>query len=146
MVEDDVDRGEPNFRALAEFRYALRKFQAFSEVAASGEGLTSQQHQALLAIKGFGGDAGLSVGKLAERLLVRHNTAAELVNRLESVDLARRVVRAEDARVAHVVLTARGQLKLRKLAETHVAELQMAQPGLRSLLRLLGRLPRISKR
>jgi hypothetical protein len=41
-----------NYEALAEFRYALRKFQAFSEDAAVRSGLTSQQNQALLSIKG----------------------------------------------------------------------------------------------
>ena len=127
-------REEIDFRALAEFRYALRKFQAFSETAAEGAGLTPQQHQALLAITGFGGSGGLSVGHLAERLLVRHNTAAELVNRLEAAGLAARGADEEDARRAPVQLTPEGRRRLRRLSRSHLAELRVIRPVLKELL------------
>ena len=61
-----VEFSDANYAALAEFRYALRKFLAFSESAAKEVGLTSQQHQALLALKGFAQGGSLSVGDLAE--------------------------------------------------------------------------------
>ena len=60
-----------DYRTLAELRYLLRRFAAFSEAAARRAGLTSQQHQALLAIKGFPGRERLAVGELAERLQLR---------------------------------------------------------------------------
>ncbi len=41
-----------DYEALAEFRYALRQFFAFSEEAAKSKKLTARQHQALLAIRG----------------------------------------------------------------------------------------------
>ena len=41
------------YETLAAFRYALRRFIHFSEEAAQAAGITAQQHQALLAIKGF---------------------------------------------------------------------------------------------
>ncbi|MGH8024732.1 MAG: MarR family winged helix-turn-helix transcriptional regulator, partial [Limisphaerales bacterium] len=41
------------YETLAAFRYALRRFLHFSEQAARTVGLTPQQHQAMLAIKGF---------------------------------------------------------------------------------------------
>ncbi|HEY2034092.1 MAG TPA: hypothetical protein VGH02_10445, partial [Rhizomicrobium sp.] len=44
-----------DYRALAEFRFLLRRFMAFSEEAARAAGLAPQQHQALLAIKGLEG-------------------------------------------------------------------------------------------
>ena len=44
---------EADYAALAQFRYQLRTFLAFSEAAAQSAGLTPQQHQALLAIKGL---------------------------------------------------------------------------------------------
>ena len=44
-----------DYKALAQFRFQLRKFLSFSEAAAHQAGLTPQQHQALLAIKGFSG-------------------------------------------------------------------------------------------
>ena len=47
-TSDSVD-----YEALARFRYELRKFQAFSKTAAIKTGLTPQQHQALLTIRGF---------------------------------------------------------------------------------------------
>ncbi len=41
------------FETLAAFRYALRRFIHFSDEAAIAAGVTPQQYQALLAIKGF---------------------------------------------------------------------------------------------
>jgi hypothetical protein len=76
-----------DYEALARFRYQLRRFLSFSETAANKAGLTPQQHQALLAIKGFSSVAPLSVGELAEFLLVRHHTAVELVDRMTKLRL-----------------------------------------------------------
>lgn len=41
-----------DYQALAELRYLLRGFTSFSTTAALCSGLTAQQHQALLAVKG----------------------------------------------------------------------------------------------
>ena len=87
---DCSDVQEVDYVGLAGFRYAVRRFLAFSNAAAADAGLTSQQHQALLAIKGFGGTDGLSVGDLAERLLIRNHTAVELVDRLMRAGLVER--------------------------------------------------------
>lgn len=70
-----------DYEALAAFRYALRQFLRFSEDAAATEGLSPQQHQALLAIKGFPGRDSVTIGELAEKLQVRHNSAIGLVDR-----------------------------------------------------------------
>ena len=43
---------QTDYQRLAEFRYHLRGFLKFSERAAAQMGLSAQQHQALLAIKG----------------------------------------------------------------------------------------------
>ena len=40
-----------SYVALAEFRYALRKFFAFSEKASDESGLSPQQYHALMSIK-----------------------------------------------------------------------------------------------
>ena len=56
------------YEALAAFRYALRKFLRFSESAAQAAGITPQQHQALLAIKGFPGRDQVTVGELHVRV------------------------------------------------------------------------------
>jgi len=59
-MSDTVD-----YATLAKFRYELRKFQAFSKAAADQAGLTPQQHQALLTIRGFSTQEPVSVGDLA---------------------------------------------------------------------------------
>ena len=64
------------YELLAAFRYALRQFLHFSEEAARAAGITPQQHQALLAVKGFPGRDCVTVGELAERLQLRHHSAA----------------------------------------------------------------------
>ena len=80
-----------HYELLAELRHALRRFQRFSQEAARAAGLTPQQHQALLAIKGFPGRDYVSIGELAERMQLRHHSAVGLVDRLARRRLVRRV-------------------------------------------------------
>jgi hypothetical protein len=56
-----------DYRTLAEFRYQIRTFLAFSEEAARENGLNGQQHQLLLAIKGLPPDVAPTIGVLAEQ-------------------------------------------------------------------------------
>ncbi|MEO6753630.1 MAG: helix-turn-helix domain-containing protein, partial [Chthoniobacteraceae bacterium] len=70
------------YEVLAAFRFALRRFLRFSEDAATAAGITPQQHQALLAIKGFPARDRVTVGELAERLQIRHHSAVGLIDRL----------------------------------------------------------------
>src|ERR1051326_2195953 len=70
------------YATLAALRFALRQFLRFSEEAAQKAGITPQQHQALLAIKGFPERDEVTIGELAERLKLRHQTTVELVDRL----------------------------------------------------------------
>ena len=130
-----------DYELLADFRYALRKFAAFSESTAAQLDLMPQQHQALLAIKGSRksspGRRGLYVGEIAERLLIRPHTAAELVGRLARLDLVSRESDAEDGRRVEVVLTPKGERMLEDLPASHLDELH----AMRSLLtRLLARM------
>ncbi len=66
----NVDRAlsEIEYEALANLRYRIRKFRQFSGKAAEKLGLTRQQHQALLAIKGLGVGGRMSLSGLAEKL------------------------------------------------------------------------------
>jgi DNA-binding MarR family transcriptional regulator len=127
-------RDKVDYAALAEFRYAIRRFLAFSEAAAAEAGLTSQQHQALLTIKGIAGDAGLSIGALAERLLVKQHTAVELVDRLERAGFVRRGADPADGRRVLVSLTAEGEQRLRTLSSAHLDELRSIGPALSGIL------------
>jgi DNA-binding MarR family transcriptional regulator len=128
-----------DYRALARFRYQLRQFLAFSETAARKAGLTPQQHQALLAIKGFAGPAPASVGDLARFLLIRHHTAVELVNRMVKLGLLSRLVDDEDGRRVLVQLTKKGEQKLQALSRIHIEELRSVSPALSEILRSLRR-------
>jgi len=128
-----------DYEALAQFRYQLRKFLSFSEAAARAAGLTSQQHQALLAIKGFSGTQPVSVGDLAGFLLVRHHTAVELVDRMTKLGLLVRIVDDDDSRRTLVKLTRKGEQKLQMLSKIHFEELQTASPRLTRILRSFGR-------
>lgn len=131
-----------DYELLADFRYALRKFAAFSESAAAGLDLMPQQHQALLAIKGTRkgapGRRGLYVGEIADRLLIRPHTAAELVGRLARLDLVSREADPEDGRRVEVVLTAKGERMLENLSASHLEELHAMRPLLTRLLARMG--------
>jgi DNA-binding MarR family transcriptional regulator len=127
-----------DYRTLAELRYLLRRFAAFSEAAARRAGLTSQQHQALLAIKGFPGRERLAVGELAERLQLRHHSAVGLVDRLAARGLLVRRLDRGDRRRVMVELTARSQALLATLTRVHREELRRLAPLLRALLRRLA--------
>src|SRR5690242_17819017 len=112
-----------DYERLAEFRYLLREFLIFSEQAANRAGLTAQQHQALLAIKGFGAAQPLTVGELAGRLGIKHHSAVGLVDRLLAKSLVRRQTGARDRRQVLIRLTARAERLLARLSATHRAEL-----------------------
>lgn len=122
-----------DFVALARLRYTLREFMAFSEKNAAVLGLTHQQHQALLAIKAAPQET-LTVGEIAEWLLLRPHSAGELVNRLERMGLVERHGDEADRRKVHVGLTRAAQDKLDKLSATHFEELRAIGPLLRELL------------
>jgi len=122
-----------DFAALFGFRYALRRFLAFSADAAGGVGLTPQQHQALLAIRA-GEGRELLVGALAERLLLRPHSATELVDRMEKLDLVTRVMTQADRRQVTVRLTRKGEQLLNGLSEAHRAELRRLRPLLSELM------------
>ena len=124
---------EESYRALAGFRYELRRFLRFSETAARDAGLTPQQHQALLAIRAVP-EGHMLVGELADRLLLRPHSASELAARLESQGLAVRASDAADRRHVQIRLTERAAEILASLSVAHRAELQRSGPMLHRLL------------
>lgn len=125
---------DAEYTLLAELRHALRLFGSFSERAAERAGLTPAQHQALLAIRGFGQRAPLSIGELAERLLIRHHSAVGLVQRLIAGGLVGRARDPRDGRRVHLVLRARGEKRLAKLTAAHRDELRRIGPLIEELL------------
>ncbi len=123
------------YETLAEFRYTLRKFFQFSEIAAEKVGLTPRQHQALLAVKGSSANGEpFMIGDLAERLQIRHHSAVGLVNRLIAQKLLCRHVAKTDRRKVELQLTSRGSELLEKLSGAHRDELRRIGPQLTRLL------------
>jgi DNA-binding MarR family transcriptional regulator len=123
------------YRALAEFRYQIRRFLGFSEELVRAAGLEPQQHQLLLAVKGLPEGATPTVGELAERLHLKHHSTVELVNRLENLGYVAREPGREDRRQVIVRLTQSGSSILRKLSLAHRQELEIAGPQLYKALR-----------
>src|SRR5487761_1504137 len=107
--------------ALAQFRYTLRRFLSFSEPAAGGVGLTPQQYQALLAIKGASGEGPVTINDLAGQLMIKHNSAVGLVDRLEDEGLIVRRIARQDRRKVNLILTPKGARMFEKLATAHRA-------------------------
>ena len=128
-TSDSVD-----YEALAQFRYELRKFQSFSKTAANKAGLTPQQHQALLTIRGFSSRDPVSVGDLAQLLLIRHHTAVELMDRMTKLGLLHRIADETDGRRVLVKLTEEGEHRLNRLSKIHLEELRAIAPTLTKIL------------
>ncbi|MCC6484581.1 MAG: MarR family transcriptional regulator [Armatimonadetes bacterium] len=126
-----------DYEALADFRYALRRFLRFSEQAARRAGLAPTQHQALLAARGFAGHKCITVGELAERLQIKPNSAVELVDRMEKQGFVRRQTSTEDKRRVQIVVTNEGEKLLESLSEAHKTELAQLAPELRRTLAML---------
>jgi DNA-binding MarR family transcriptional regulator len=127
-----------HYETLAAFRYELRKFIHFSEAAAVAANVTPQQHQALLAIKGFPERERITVGELAERLQLRHHSAVGLVDRLVKEKLVLRSASDEDRRQVLIQLTVRGEKTLERLSALHHEQLRRISPELGRLLERLN--------
>jgi DNA-binding MarR family transcriptional regulator len=126
------------YEALASFRYALRQFIHFSDEAANAAGVTAQQHQALLAIKGFPGRDSVTVSELAERLRLRHHSVVGLIDRLVAENLVARESSSDDRRRVLIRLTNRGEKILEKLTSVHREQLKRIGPEISRLLKRLG--------
>jgi len=124
------DLSVADYRALADFRHQLRRFIAFSENAARGVGIEPRQHQLLLTLRGLEAGVEPTVQVLADRLVLRHNTVVELLDRLEAEGLIRRNRAADDRRRAVITISARGEELLRKLSDAHLDELRSLAPAL----------------
>lgn len=118
------------YELLSALRRALRRFQRFSHDAALAAGLTPQQHQALLAIKGSPGRDYLTVGELAEHLHLRHHSAVGLVDRLARRRLVRRSISRADRRRVEVRVTRAGEAAIEGLSAAHLRELRQLGPGI----------------
>jgi len=128
--ERSIEISKEEYEALFAFRYALRRFLRFSERGARAAGLTPQQHQLLLAVKGQRDRDWASISDLAEALQIRHHAAVGMVDRSERAQLVRRLPAPNDRRQIRVVLTEKGEAVLARLSRRNLRELGALQDAL----------------
>jgi DNA-binding MarR family transcriptional regulator len=121
---------EPEYLALAEFRYQLRLFLRHMEEATRSLGVNPQQYQLILAIRGLPPDSEPTISRLAERMQLNHNSMVELVDRCEKRGLLRRARSDGDRRRVELELTSEGEAYLRRLAAAGREELRSIGPVL----------------
>ncbi len=126
------------FEALARFRFGIRRYLRFSELTVRDHGVTPQQYQLMLALKGYPGREWAVVRELAERLQLRHHSVVELVDRAQRENLVLRAPDPDDARAVRILLTSHGEQLLERLSGLHWDELARMD----DVLQLPGRGPR----
>ena len=133
----DRDLSDAEYRALADFRHALRVFLRFSEDAARAAGLTPAQHQLLLAIRGSV-DHDPDITELADRLQLKHHSVVEAVARASEAGLVVAEVDPDDGRRQRISLRPKGEALLRELSVAHRDELRRFRDEMGDVLRELG--------
>jgi DNA-binding MarR family transcriptional regulator len=139
-LSDDV------YSRLLSIRTSIRLFEHWSEQRASAAGITSAQHQLLLAIRGHADSRGPTVGEVADYLLLRHHSAVGLIDRAEAARLIHRVRDDDDHRVVRLRLSADGAKRIEKLAALHVEELNRLGAPLTNAWEGLGPVQREDRR
>jgi DNA-binding MarR family transcriptional regulator len=138
-----------DYRALAALRYRIRLFLSEGDAAARREGLEPQQYLLLLAVRGLPEGTKATIQVLAERLMLKHNSTVELIDRLETHGYVRRSQSREDRRCILVNLLPRGERLVERVARERLTELRAGGEALSDALdTLLGRKPhsrRVSK-
>jgi DNA-binding MarR family transcriptional regulator len=131
-----------DYRALAALRYRIRLFLSEGDAAARREGLEPQQYLLLLAVRGLPQGAKATIQALAERLMLKHNSTVELIDRLETHGYLRRSQSREDRRCILVKLLPRGKQLVERVARERLTELRGGGEALSDALdTLLGRKP-----
>jgi DNA-binding MarR family transcriptional regulator len=117
----------------------MRKFLSFSEIASERYGIPAQQYQLMQVIAAMPEDQQASITYLAERMILRHNSTVELVDRAERAGLVRRENDPKDLRRSIVQLTPEGQKSLQRLVAEHLKELApLCEPLIHALRELQG--------
>jgi DNA-binding MarR family transcriptional regulator len=130
-----TELSDRDYRALARFRYALRVFLRFSERAARHAGLAPNQHQLLLAIRGWDGpDSGPTIGDIAQHLQLQHHSVVELVDRAVMADLVTRQPDPDDRRRQRLALTDQGARHIATLSAAHRDELRRFRQEMTNIL------------
>jgi DNA-binding MarR family transcriptional regulator len=115
---------EADLRALADWRYALRRFLSASEKIARSEGVSPAQYQLLLFVASTGEGRSPAIGDLAERMQVEHQSAVGLIDRTEKAGFVRRRRDPANRRRVLIEMTPRGARLLKRLAHRHFAAIE----------------------
>lgn len=119
-----TDISPAEYRALAELRYRIRHFLREGDAKARAVGLEPQQYLVLLAIRGLPEGSESTIQTLAERLALKHHSAVELIDRLETHGYVRRARSRDDRRRVLVSLLPRGERLLEQVAQHRISELR----------------------
>ena len=119
----EMAKAQSSLKTLAEFRFQMRKFLNFSETASERCGIPAQQYQLMQVIAAMPEGQQASITYLAERMILRHNSTVELVDRAERAGLVRRESDPKDMRRSLVQLTQQGQEIVERLVAEHLREL-----------------------
>jgi DNA-binding MarR family transcriptional regulator len=118
------------YRALAELRYRIRRFLREGDAKSRDVGLEPQQYLMLLAIRGLPAGSPSTIQTLAERLALKHHSAVELIDRLETHGYVRRTRSRDDRRRVFVSLLPRGDRLLEQVAQNRISELRTSGEAL----------------
>ncbi len=128
----------PRLKELAEFRFQLRQFLSFSEVSSERHGIQAQQYQLLQVVAAAPPAQPASVSYLADRMVLRHNSTVELVDRAERAGLVQRHTDERDLRRSIIKLTPMGEQLLRTMVAEHIQELERLSDRIIQSLRAVG--------
>lgn len=112
------------YQALAELRYLIRKFIGEGDAVARAAGLEPQQYLLLLALRGLPPGKEATISSLADRLLLKHHSAVELIDRMEAHGYVKRNRSRDDRRSVLVALLPRGEKLLEQVASNRIGELR----------------------
>jgi len=145
-VENTESNSIPHLVELAEFRYQLRAFLSFSEAASETCGIAAQQYQLMQVIAATPEGRSATISYLAERMILRHNSAVELVDRAGRAGMVRRRNDEQDLRRSLVELTPSGREILQRLVAEHLEYLGTHGEGITRTLRILQSAPQEGNR
>src|ERR1700688_5041466 len=128
---------DTDYRALSELRYRIRHFIQEGVAAAQRPNLEPQQYLMLLAIRGLPQGAVATISTLAERMALKHHSAVELIDRLETRGLVRRSRSEGDKREVRVSLRAQGSRLLDRVARERLSELKASGAALANAITAL---------
>jgi len=111
--------------------------------AARRAGLEPQQYLLLLAVRGLPEGLEATIQVLAARLMLKHNSTVELINRLERRGYVSRAPSRKDRRCVLVKLLSRGERVVEQVARERLTELRAGGEALADALdALLARKPK----